>query len=59
MTPCPSCHGERYRTEMIKNLGTLNYRESMEPCSMCSATGMVTEQDHHRYLHSIGIAPHK
>lgn len=54
---CPQCKGEKFITEKIKNLGTLDFRDSFEPCSMCSAKGYITQEDHDRISHNMGVAP--
>lgn len=57
---CPQCKGEKFITEKIKDLGTLDFRDSIEACPMCGSKGYVTPEDHEAYLHSMGVVecPH-
>lgn len=54
---CPHCKGHKFVTEKIKNLGTLDYRDSFEPCPTCRAKGYLTEEDDIIRRHNEGIGP--
>lgn len=55
--PCEQCHGKKYVTQKIKNLGTLEYRDAIVACPSCSGKGYVTQEDNNSYLHSMGVKP--
>jgi len=57
---CPACHGEKLVHNRIKDLGTSEYRDAIENCSMCNGKGYITKEDNIRYLHNMGVAscPH-
>lgn len=54
---CPECKGNKFITEKIRNLGTLEYRDSLEVCPMCKGKGKPTEEDYATSRHRQGIGP--
>ena len=53
----PQCKGKKLVIEKVKNLGTLDYRDSYESCPTCRGKGYITKEDHDAYLHNMGVAP--
>jgi len=59
---CSRCHGSKLITKRIKNLGTLEYCDSVEICPICNGKGYTTNdsrrQNQQKYLHDMGVSPH-
>lgn len=54
---CHKCKGNGRIIQKVKDLGTLDYRDSIETCDMCNGKGHITKEDQDRYLHNMGVAP--
>ena len=58
---CKRCHGNKFISEKVQNLGTSEYRDNIETCPSCKGKGYTTEEDRKEsndsYLHSMGLIP--
>ena len=51
---CQRCNGNGYHFDILKNLGTLNYKEHVVPCDAPACrNGQVTKESRAEYYRSI------
>lgn len=52
---CNRCHGQKFVFEKLYNYGKCEYVEHLLTCDQCEGKGYTDENDHRRYLHSMGV----